>query len=54
MLECFYIQELMQFVGDKLAYMYQLHGSCRILSLIMVSFKKTARPSRFLFGSGNF
>jgi hypothetical protein len=33
MKECFYNQELMQFGGDELVYMYQLHGKCTTLSL---------------------
>ena len=31
MYECCYIQELVQFIGDKLVYMYKLHGTCTIL-----------------------
>jgi len=29
MWECFCIQELVQFVGDKLVSVYELHGSCK-------------------------
>jgi len=30
MWECFFIQELVQFIGDKLASVYELHGRCKV------------------------